>query len=75
MVIETQQLPFLEWLQSGPLIWLVVVGTLALAGLVLGYLVAAVRNGPVAALRDHRPGARLRRGRPGAACLRGAFGP
>jgi ABC-type transport system involved in multi-copper enzyme maturation permease subunit len=50
MIVETQQLPFLEWLQSGPLIWLKVVGTLALAGLVLGYLVAAVRNGPVAAL-------------------------
>ena len=51
MVIETEQVPFLWWIITGPIAWLTVVGVLLAAGVVIGYLVAAVRHGPQAAFR------------------------
>lgn len=51
MVDELQLPPFGEWWGGASLHWLIVVGSLALAGLVLGYLVAAVRHGPITAFR------------------------
>ncbi|MBN2021855.1 MAG: hypothetical protein JW809_03600 [Pirellulales bacterium] len=50
MVIETELLPFHLWIRSAPLDWLKVAGALALAFLLVGYLVAALRHGPVVAL-------------------------
>ncbi len=51
MVIETPSLPFLEWLPWGLLHWLLVVGSVAIAVLLLSYLVVSLRHGPRAALR------------------------
>lgn len=50
MPIETEIEPLLTWLQWGLLNWLLVAGTLAVAGVLIGWLVAAVRSGPVSAL-------------------------
>jgi len=49
MVLETQILPFVEWLQVSGRHWLLVVGALFVVGVVFGWLVAAMRQGPVAA--------------------------
>ena len=51
MVIETPNLPFLEWLRWSWLYWLVVVGSVTAAVLVLCFLVAALRHGPRAGLK------------------------
>jgi len=50
MVIETQLMPFREWIGRGPFVWLGVVLALAVAGLLIGSLVAVVRHGPAAGL-------------------------
>ena len=49
MVIETEILPFIVWLLSSGWQWLKVVGALLFVGVVLGWLVAAMRHGPLAA--------------------------
>jgi len=51
MVIETEQTPFVDWIAEAPLDWLTVVGSLAAAFLFVGYLVAALRHGPIEAVR------------------------
>ncbi|MFW5693234.1 MAG: hypothetical protein ACOCWL_03370, partial [Thermoguttaceae bacterium] len=51
MVIEEEIVPFLEWLPSGLLHWLLIAGSVAAAALVAGWLVAAARHGPGAAVR------------------------
>ncbi len=51
MVIETEILPLSIWLPWGLLYWLAVVGGAAFAAVLVGWLVAALRSGPVAALR------------------------
>jgi hypothetical protein len=50
MPIETGIEPFLTWLPASFLHWLVVVGALAIFGVLVGWLFAAVRKGPVVAL-------------------------
>ncbi|MBX7074736.1 MAG: ABC transporter permease [Pirellulales bacterium] len=50
MVLETEPLPFGQWLPEALNTWLQVVGLLALAALLLAFFIAAVRNGPVRAL-------------------------
>lgn len=50
MVLETQPLPFSEWLPQAAVSWLVVVGLIALVAIVFSFLVAAIRNGPGRAL-------------------------
>lgn len=49
MVDELQLPPFAEWIGPAALHWLITIASLAIAGLVVGYLVAAVRHGPVSA--------------------------
>ena len=56
MVIETQVLPFLEWLPQGMWEWFKVVVSLSVATLAFFFLVQAVRRGPRAALRATRRG-------------------
>ena len=51
MVIETEVFPFLEWLPWAALYWLIVVGSLAAAFLLFGYLVTAVQRGPWSAVK------------------------
>ena len=51
MPIEEEILPFFQWLPGGVAHWLLVVGSVAAAALVLGWLVSALRHGPGAALR------------------------
>ncbi len=50
MVIETEQLPFHEWILWAPLTWLLVVVVLFVVGVFLGSLVAVVRHGPARGL-------------------------
>lgn len=50
MVIESEIPQFVDWIQTAGLYWLLVLAGLAFAGLVFGYLVATLRQGPVAAL-------------------------
>ena len=50
MPIETEIQPFLTWLPSSLLSWLLVVGALAIGGVAIGWLFAALRKGPTAAL-------------------------
>ena len=50
MVIDTELIPFHEWIVWSPLIWLIVVVVLAAVGLFCGSLVAVVRHGPAAGL-------------------------
>ena len=51
MPIETEFEPFLTWLSEGFLYWLVVVVILSVVGVPIGWLVAALRYGPVVGLR------------------------
>ncbi len=51
MVDELQLPPLGDWWGLAVLHWLAIAGSLTLAGLVLGYLVAAVRHGPVTAFK------------------------
>lgn len=46
MVLEQQPLPLSDWLQAGLPMWLIAVGALALASLLLGFIVASLLNGP-----------------------------
>ena len=50
MVIETEQIPFFQWLPFALLGFLAVAAGLAVAAIVLGYLVAALRHGPIKAV-------------------------
>ena len=50
MVIETESLPFYEWILWGPLTWLLVVVVLVVIGVFFGALVAVVRHGPARGL-------------------------
>ncbi|MBN2291939.1 MAG: hypothetical protein JXM70_05905 [Pirellulales bacterium] len=49
MVIETPQYPFFEWLPLSLMSFLLVCGSLLAVALVFGYLVAALRHGPIRA--------------------------
>ena len=51
MVIEDTIPPFFQWLPGGLFHWLLVVGSLAIAALLIGWLMAALRHGPGAAMR------------------------
>ncbi|MDY0167859.1 MAG: hypothetical protein RBS80_15030 [Thermoguttaceae bacterium] len=51
MVIEDEILPFFQWLPTGLLHWLLIAGSLAVAALLIGWLIAALRHGPGAAVR------------------------
>lgn len=50
MVLETELLPFHKWIFWGPRDWLLVMVSLAVAGLFFGSLVAVIRRGPAAGL-------------------------
>ncbi|HLA83636.1 MAG TPA: hypothetical protein VJL29_02495, partial [Thermoguttaceae bacterium] len=50
MILETELPAFHEWIAWAPLLWLAVVGGVAVLGLLFGSLVAVVRHGPVAGL-------------------------
>ncbi len=50
MPIETQIQPFVAWLPSSLLDWLLVVGSLLIGGAIIGWLFAALRKGPRVAL-------------------------
>lgn len=50
MVIETQLLPFSEWLPAALLLWALRVGALLVIVLVVGYLATAIRHGLFAAV-------------------------
>lgn len=50
MVIETEQIPFLEWLPFALIAFVAVAGSLMAAAVVFGYIVAALRHGPVKAV-------------------------
>lgn len=50
MPVETEIQPFLTWIPSSLLGWLLVVGTLIMAGIVIGWLFAALRKGPAVAV-------------------------
>lgn len=50
MPIETQIQPFVDWLPSSLLGWLLVVGSLLIGGVIIGWLFAALRKGPRVAL-------------------------
>ncbi|MBN1590386.1 MAG: hypothetical protein JW888_12800 [Pirellulales bacterium] len=50
MVIETEQIPFHEWILWASLNWLLVVAALAVTGLFLSSLIAVVRHGPARGL-------------------------
>ncbi len=50
MVIETPQYPFFEWLPFALLGFLAVAAGLATAAVVVGYIVAALRHGPIKAV-------------------------
>jgi hypothetical protein len=60
MVIEEQLPPFLAWLlgpvwyQGAGLYWLAVVGCLSLSAVIVGFLCATIRRGPVAGLKATR---------------------
>ena len=49
MVVERELLPFFEWLPAGLFVFIGTLLALALGGSFFGFLVAAIRNGPVAA--------------------------
>ncbi len=51
MVLEEEIVPFFQWLPSGALQWLLVVGSIAAAALLIGWLIAALRYGPGMGLR------------------------
>ena len=51
MVLEEEIVPFFQWLPSGALQWLLVVGSIAAAALLIGWLIAALRYGPREGLR------------------------
>ena len=46
MVLEQQPLPFDQWIAAGLPQWLAAIGAVALAGLILGFVITAVLNGP-----------------------------
>jgi hypothetical protein len=50
MVLESEPLPFGDWLPGALLYWVQVVGLVALAALALAFFVAMVRSGPARAL-------------------------
>ena len=50
MVIERDVLPFSEWLRAGPPLFALMVVILVVVGILFGFLVAAVRNGPARAV-------------------------
>ncbi len=50
MVIETEQIPFFQWLPFALLGFLAVAASLAVVAIVFGYLVAALRHGPIKAV-------------------------
>ncbi len=52
MVVEGLMLSFREWFRESAVSWAVAVVTLAVVGLVLGWLVAALRYGPIRAFRQ-----------------------
>ena len=51
MVVETEVLPLLQWLLLSGRSWLMVVVAVLFVGLSFGWLVAALRHGPLVALR------------------------
>jgi ABC-type transport system involved in multi-copper enzyme maturation permease subunit len=51
MPIETEIQPFTTWLPPSVVYWLVAVASVAVGGVLIGWLFAAVRQGPLAALR------------------------
>ncbi len=50
MVVERELLPFFEWLPAGLFVFSVTLLALVLGGSFFGFLVAAIRNGPAAAI-------------------------
>jgi len=50
MVVETQLIPFHQWIAQGPLVWLAVVAALVVVGVFFSALVAVVRHGPAVGL-------------------------
>lgn len=50
MVIETEPVPFAEWLPAAGIYWVQVMGLLAVAALAFAFFVATLRNGPGRAL-------------------------
>jgi len=51
MVVETEIVPFFEWLPAGLGGWLLVVFSVAAVGVLIGWLVVSLRQGPLVGLR------------------------